>query len=85
MHTPLGGLLWLLVLWLLVLWLLVLWLLLWLLLALWLWLLRLWLLFLWLLPLLRWWPWPVLPVGSGDEGIWWLGLGHWLAQLLRPP
>ena len=68
LHTPLGGLLWLLVLWLLVLWLLVLWLLLWLLLALWLWLLRLWLLFLWLLPLLRWWPWPVLPVGSGDEG-----------------
>ena len=54
-------------------------------LVLWLWLLRLWLLFLWLLPLLRWWPWPVLPVGSGDEGIWWLGLGHWLAQLLRPP
>ena len=88
---PLGGLLWLLLLWLL------LWRLLWLLLVhllvlrlvlvLWLvlrlWLPRLWLLPLWLLPLLGRWPWPVLPVGSGDEGIWRLGVGHWLALLLR--
>ena len=87
---PLGGLLWLLLLWLLLwrlLWLLlvhllvlrlvlVLWLVLWL-------VLRLWLLPLWLLPLLGRWPWPVLPVGSGDEGIWRLGVGHWLALLLR--
>ena len=52
-------------------------------LVLWLRLLRLWLLRLWLLPLLGRWPWPVLPVGSGDEGIRRLGLSHWLALLLR--
>ena len=52
--------------------------------------LRLWLLvlrlqlLLWLVLLRGRRPWPLLPVGSGDEGIWRLGLGDWLALLLRP-
>ena len=87
---PLGGLLWLrLLLWLLL--RLLLWLLLWLLwlalalrLLLWPWLLVLLWLLLWLLPLCGRWPRPLLPVGSGGGGIWRLGLGHWLALLLRP-
>ena len=89
---PLGGLLWLLLLpWLLLRLLLRLvlrlLLLLWLALALrlvpWLWLLVLQLLLLWLLLSRGRWPWPLLPVGSGGEGVWRLGLGDWLAlQLL---
>ena len=54
-------------------------------LLLWLWLLVLRLqLLLWLVLLRGRRPWPLLPVGSGDEGIWRLGLGDWLALLLRP-
>ena len=41
----------------------------------------LWLLVLRLLVLRGRWPWPLLPVGSGGEGVWRLGLGHWLALL----
>ena len=92
---PLGGLLWLLLLpWLLLRLLLRLvlrlLLLLWLALALrlvpWLWLLVLQLLLLWLLLSRGRWPWPLLPVGSGGEGVWRLGLGDWLAlQLAAHP
>ena len=35
------------------------------------------------LPLLGRWLWPLLPMGSGGEGIWRLGLGHRLLRLLR--